>query len=41
MTQLATGLYYAGNYNPRGRTPKADVDVRVNCNVAVAPVKLL
>jgi 5'-nucleotidase len=22
-----TGLYYAGDYNLRGRTPKADVDV--------------
>jgi hypothetical protein len=24
---LVAGLYFAGDYNLRGRTPKADVDV--------------
>jgi hypothetical protein len=36
-----TGLYYAGDYNLRGRTPKADVDVWFNGNIAVSQVKLL
>jgi 5'-nucleotidase len=36
-----TGLYYAGDYNLRGRTPKADVDVCFNGNIAVSQVKLL
>jgi hypothetical protein len=35
-----TGLYFAGRYNLRGRTPKADVDVRFNGNIAVSQVKL-
>ena len=36
-----TGLYYAGDYNLRGRTPKADVDVCFNGNIAASQVKLL
>jgi 5'-nucleotidase len=36
-----TGLYFAGDYNLRGRTPKADVDVCFNGNIAVSEVKLL
>src|SRR6266536_1798438 len=36
-----TGLYYAGDYNLRGRTPKADVDVCFNGNIAISQVKLL
>jgi len=36
-----TGLYFAGDYNLRGRTPKADVDVCFNGNIAVSQVKLL
>ena len=36
-----TGLYYAGDYNLRVRTPKADVDVCFNGNIAVFQVKLL
>jgi 5'-nucleotidase len=36
-----TGLYYAGDYNLRGRTRKADVDVCFNGNTAVSHVKLL
>jgi 5'-nucleotidase len=35
-----TGLYYAGDYNLRG-TPKADVDVCFNGNIAISQVKLL
>jgi broad specificity polyphosphatase/5'/3'-nucleotidase SurE len=33
-----TGLYYAGDYNLRGRTPNADVDVCFNGNIAVSKV---
>jgi 5'-nucleotidase len=36
-----TGLYYGGDYNLRGRTPKADVDVCFNGNIAVSQVRLL
>jgi 5'-nucleotidase len=36
-----TGLYFAGDYNLRGRTPKADVDVCFNGNIAISQVKLL
>jgi hypothetical protein len=36
-----TGLYFAGDYNLRGRAPKADVDVCFNGNIAVFQVKLL
>jgi hypothetical protein len=36
-----TGLYFAGDYNLRGRTPKADVDVCFNGNIVVSQVKLL
>src|SRR5207253_10044326 len=36
-----TGLYFAGDYNLRGRTPRADVDVCFNGNIAVSRVKLL
>jgi 5'-nucleotidase len=36
-----TGLYYAGDYNLRGRNPNADVDVCFNGNIAVSQVKLL
>jgi 5'-nucleotidase len=36
-----TALYFAGDYNLRGRTPKADVDVCFNGNIAVSQVKLL
>jgi 5'-nucleotidase len=36
-----TGLYFAGDYNLRSRTPKADVDVCFNGNIAVSQVKLL
>jgi hypothetical protein len=38
---LVAGLYFAGDYNLRGRTPKADVDVCFNGNIAVSQVKLL
>jgi hypothetical protein len=34
-------LYYAGDYNLRGRTPKADIDVYFTGNIAVSQVKLL
>jgi hypothetical protein len=27
LSSAATGLYFPGDYNLRGRTPKADVDV--------------
>jgi 5'-nucleotidase len=36
-----TGLYFRGDYNLRGRTPKADVDVCFNGNIGVSQVKLL
>ena len=36
-----TGLYYAGDYNLRGRTPGADVDVCFGGRIAVTAVKLL
>lgn len=36
-----TGLYYAGDYNLRGRTPGADVDVCFNGSIAVTAVRLL
>jgi 5'/3'-nucleotidase len=36
-----TGLYFAGDYNLRGRTPNADVDVCFNGDIAVSQVKLL
>ena len=36
-----TGLYFAGDYNLRGRTPKADVDVCFNGNIALSQLKLL
>jgi hypothetical protein len=32
---------FAGDYNLRGRTPKADVDVCFNDNIAASQVKLL
>jgi hypothetical protein len=35
------GLYFAGDYNLRGRTPETDVDVSFNGNIAVSQVKLL
>jgi hypothetical protein len=35
------GLYLAGDYNLRGRAPKADVDICFNGNIAVSQVKLL
>ena len=38
---LVAGLYFAGDYNLRCRTPKADVDVCFNGNIAVSQVKLL
>ena len=38
---LVAGLYFAGDYSLRGRTPKADVDVCFNGNIAVSQVKLL
>jgi hypothetical protein len=34
-------LIFAGDYNLRGRTPKADVDLCFNGNIAVPEVKLL
>jgi hypothetical protein len=34
-------LYYAGDCNLRGRTPKADADVCFNGNIAFSQVKLL
>ena len=36
-----TGLYFAGDYNLRGRTPGADVDVCFRGNIAVTAVRLL
>ena len=36
-----TGLYYAGDYNLRGRTPGADVDVCFGGRIAVTAVRLL
>ncbi len=36
-----TGLYFAGDYNLRRLTHKADVDVCFNGNIAVSQVKLL
>jgi 5'-nucleotidase len=36
-----SGLYYAGDYNLRGRTPGADVDVCFAGNIAVTEVRLL
>jgi hypothetical protein len=36
-----TGLYFAGDYNLPGRTPKADVHVCFNGDIAVSQVKLL
>ena len=40
-TEEVVGLYYAGDYDLRGRTPKADADACVNGNIAVSQVKLL
>jgi hypothetical protein len=37
---LVADLYFPGDYNLRGRTPKADVDVCFNGNIAVSQVKL-
>jgi 5'-nucleotidase len=37
----ATGLYYAGDYNLRGRTPGADVDTCFSGRIAVTAVRLL
>jgi hypothetical protein len=34
-------LVFRGRYNLRGRTPKADVDVCFNDNIAISQVKLL
>ena len=36
-----SGLYYAGDYNLRGRTPGADVDVCFGGRIAVTAVRLL
>jgi 5'-nucleotidase len=36
-----TGLYYAGDYNLRGRTPDTDVDVCFSGRIAVTAVRLL
>ncbi|MGI8437260.1 MAG: 5'/3'-nucleotidase SurE [Chthoniobacterales bacterium] len=36
-----TGLYYAGDYGLRSRTPGADVDVCFGGNIAVTAVRLL
>lgn len=36
-----TGLYYAGDYNLRGRTPGADVDNCFKGNIAITAVRLL
>jgi len=36
-----TGLYYAGDYTLRGRTPGADVDVCFGGRIAVTSVRLL
>jgi 5'-nucleotidase len=36
-----SGLYYAGDYNLRGRTPGADVDVCFGGRIAVTVVRLL
>lgn len=36
-----TGLYFAGDYNLRGRTPDADVDVCFSGRIAVTAVRLL
>jgi 5'-nucleotidase len=36
-----SGLYYAGDYNLRGRTPGADVDVCFAGKIAVTEVRLL
>jgi 5'-nucleotidase len=36
-----TGLYFAGDYNLRGRTPGADVDVCFSGRIAVTAVRLL
>jgi 5'-nucleotidase len=36
-----TGLYFAGDSNLLGPTPKADADVCFNDNIAVSQVKLL
>lgn len=36
-----TGLYFAGDYNLRGRTPGADVDVCFGGSIAVTAVRLL
>lgn len=37
----ASGLYYAGDYNLRGRTPGADVDVCFSGRIPVTAVRLL
>ena len=36
-----TGLYYAGDYNLRGRTPGADVDVCFGGRIAISAIRLL
>jgi 5'-nucleotidase len=36
-----SGLYFAGDYNLRGRTPGADVDVCFSGRIAVTAVRLL
>lgn len=37
----ASGLYYAGDYNLRGRTPEADVDLCFSGHITVTAVRLL
>ena len=39
--QGASGLYFAGDYRLRERTPGADVDVCFSGSIAVTPVRLL
>ena len=36
-----SGLYFAGDYNLRGRTPGADVDVCFSGRISVTAVRLL
>jgi 5'-nucleotidase len=39
--EAESGLYYAGDYNLRHRTPGADVDVCCGGNIAVTAVRML
>lgn len=39
--EAESGLYFAGDYSLRGRTPGADVDVCFGGNIAVTEVRLL